>query len=128
MHQDNFYFGPNDNESMVTAWVALDDADESNGCLFFGEGTNNDNVIPHIAPEGEPFNLLIPDDVATQYKMTPAPVRRGGGAFHHGNTLHQSSTNRSDRWRRACAMHYGNRKTQLVNSALTYDTNAVVLF
>ena len=127
-HQDNFYFGPNDNESMVTAWVALDDADESNGCLFFGEGTNNDNVIPHIAPEGEPFNLLIPDDVATQYKMTPAPVRRGGVSFHHGNTLHQSSTNRSDRWRRACAMHYGNRETQLVNSALTYDMDAVVLF
>ena len=28
-HQDNFYFGPNNLESMVTAWIALDDADVS---------------------------------------------------------------------------------------------------
>ena len=38
-HQDNFYFGPNDLDGLVTAWVALDDATLENGCLYFGEGT-----------------------------------------------------------------------------------------
>ena len=38
--------------------------------------------------------------------MTPAPVRKGGVSFHHGNTFHQSGPNHSAHWRRACALHY----------------------
>ena len=64
VHQDNFYFGPRDRDEMVTAWVALDDATVENGCLYFGEGSNRGPVIPHVFPPGEPFNLLIPDEVA----------------------------------------------------------------
>ncbi len=126
MHQDNFYFGPNDLDGMVTAWVALDDADESNGCLYFADGSNLGDVIPHAAPDGQPFNLLVPNATAAKYTMTPAPVPRGGVSFHHGNTLHQSSENHSDRWRRACAIHYANGKTELVQPALTYDPSIVV--
>lgn len=128
VHQDNFYFGPNDPDSMVTAWIALDDADVENGCLFFGEGTNLGPVIPHTSPAGEPFNLLIPDEVARGYEMTAAPVRRGGVSFHHGNTLHQSSDNQSSRPRRACAIHYGNGGTSLITPALIYDRAVVVKF
>lgn len=128
VHQDNFYFGPKDRESMVTAWIALDDADVANGCLFFGEGSNKGPVIPHIAPEGEPFNLLIPEHAASEFAMTPAPVPRGGVSFHHGNTLHQSADNQTSRPRRACAIHYGNGQTELVEPALTYDLAAVVKF
>ncbi|MFP6771397.1 MAG: phytanoyl-CoA dioxygenase family protein [Alphaproteobacteria bacterium] len=128
VHQDNFYFGPQDRDSMITAWIALDDADVENGCLFFGEGTNLGPVIPHTAPAGEPFNLLIPGDVAREFEMTPAPVLRGGVSFHHGNTLHQSSDNQSSRPRRACAIHYGNGGTSLVTPALTYDQAVVVKF
>jgi ectoine hydroxylase-related dioxygenase (phytanoyl-CoA dioxygenase family) len=128
VHQDNFYFGPNDRDGMVTAWIALDDADVANGCLYYGDGTNQGEVIAHTAPDGEPFNLLIPDDVAAPYEMTAAPVPRGGVSFHHGNTLHQSSDNQSDRWRRACAIHYGNGSTELVNAALRYDPDVVVSF
>ncbi len=43
-HQDNFYFGPNDIEGIVTAWIALDDATLENGCLYFGDGTNHGPV------------------------------------------------------------------------------------
>ncbi|MDA1099479.1 MAG: phytanoyl-CoA dioxygenase family protein [Proteobacteria bacterium] len=128
MHQDNYYFGPNDLEGMVTAWIALDDADESNGCLFFADGSNLGGVIPHTAPAGQPFNLLVPDEIAANYTMTSAPVHRGGVSFHHGTVLHQSSDNQSDRWRRACAIHYANGKTELTQPALTYDPSIVVAF
>jgi ectoine hydroxylase-related dioxygenase (phytanoyl-CoA dioxygenase family) len=124
VHQDNFYFGPGDRDEMVTAWVALDDATVENGCLHFGEGSNRGPVIPHVSPPGEPFNLLIPDDVARHQAMTPAPVPKGGVSFHHGNTYHQSGPNFSSRWRRAVAFHYGNRETRFVTPALRYD-NAV---
>ena len=128
VHQDNFYFGPNNLESMVTAWIALDDADVSNGCMYFGEGSNLGEVIPHTAPVGQPFNLLIPDDIAKDYEMTPAPVPHGGVSFHHGNTLHQSADNLSTSPRRACAIHYGNGSTKLVQAALDYDPDVVVSF
>jgi ectoine hydroxylase-related dioxygenase (phytanoyl-CoA dioxygenase family) len=126
VHQDNYYFGPKDRDEMVTAWVALDDATVENGCLFFGEGTNLGPVVPHASPPGEPFNLLIPDDVAAPQAMTPAPVSKGGVSFHHGNTYHQSGRNLSPRWRRAVAFHYGNHAIRFVTPALRYDDSVFV--
>jgi phytanoyl-CoA hydroxylase len=121
MHQDNFYFGPNDRDGMVTAWVALDDATEENGCMAFGEGSNQGPVLAHVAPLGEPFNLQVPPEIAATIAMTPAPVPKGGVSFHHGNTLHQSGRNLSPRWRRACALHYVSHRTVFATPALTYD-------
>ncbi len=121
-HQDNFYFGPSDSDGIVTAWIALDDATLENGCLYFGDGTNLGPVYPHFAPEGEPFNLQIPASVLDKQPMAPAPVRKGGVSFHHGNTFHQSGPNHSTRWRRACALHYVRNDVEFATPALPYDT------
>ena len=126
IHQDNFYFGPDDPDGMVTAWIALDESTIDNGCLFFSEKTHKEPVYPHIAPEGEPFNLQVPLDISSEYPMTPAPVPSGGVSFHHGNIFHKSSANRSNTWRRAAAFHYANRKTRLVAPKLSYDTSMIV--
>jgi ectoine hydroxylase-related dioxygenase (phytanoyl-CoA dioxygenase family) len=126
VHQDNFYFGCDHRDGMVTAWVALDEATVENGCMHFADGSNKGPIIDHVAPEGEPFNLLIPDEVAAKYAMTPAPVPKGGVSFHHGNTLHQSSDNRSHKWRRAVAIHYVNAKTRFATPALRYDDDKIV--
>ena len=119
-HQDNFYFGPRDPEALITAWVAFDDATVENGCMHFGEGSHLRPVIPHIAPTGEPFNLQIPPAAAT-IAMTPAPVPKGGVSFHHGGVLHQSGPNHSQRWRRACALHYVRNDNAFDTPALPYD-------
>ena len=120
-HQDNFYFGPSDIEGIVTAWIALDDATLENGCLYFGDGTNLGPVYPHVAPAAEPFNLQLPKDILDRQPMTPAPVRKGGVSFHHGNTFHQSGPNHSTRWRRACALHYVRNGVEFATPALPYD-------
>lgn len=126
VHQDNFYFGPGDNEGMVTAWIALDTATTENGCMYFGEGTQTGPVIEHTAPADEPFNLQVPAKHADKVTMTPAPVPRGGVSFHHGNVFHQSSSNTSPNWRRAAAIHFANGDTQLTHPALTYDDSTFV--
>ena len=126
VHQDNFYFGPNDLDATLTVWIALDTATEQNGCLFYGDGSNLGPVHPHIAPKGEPFNLQVTPEVLHQYAMTPAPVPSGGISFHHGNTWHQSSANTSDHARRAVAFHYLRNDTQLVQPALEYDASVLV--
>lgn len=125
VHQDNFYFGPNDRDGVVTAWIALDAATVENGCLFFGDGTNRGPILDHVAPPDKPYDLQIPDAVASAIPMTPAPVPKGGVSFHHGNTLHRSSDNRSPNWRRACALHYVSNATRFATPALSYD-DAVV--
>ena len=126
VHQDNFYFGPNAPDGLVTVWLALDDATVENGCLHYADGSNRGPVLAHEAPADRPFDLQIPEDVAAGFAMTPAPVPRGGISFHHGNTLHQSADNNSSRWRRACAMHYVSAGTRFVNPALDYDDSLVV--
>ncbi len=120
IHQDNFYFGPDDPEATLTAWVALDDATIENGCLYYCN-VHQTKVAEHLAPEGEPFNLQIPAAIASQFEMLPAPVPRGGVSFHHGNTPHQSSANRSMRPRRAVAFHYLRNGSTLTKPALDYD-------
>ena len=121
VHQDNFYFSPSDTDALLTTWIALDAATEENGCLHYGHGSHREPVLEHAAPEDAPFNLQVPAEVAAKYPMTPAPVPRGGVSIHHGNTLHQSSSNRSDHPRRAVTFHFLQNKSQLVNPALEYD-------
>ncbi len=124
IHQDNHYFGPDDPDATLTAWIALDDATIENGCLFYAEGATE--VAPHVAPDGEPFNLQIPTYEATHLKMLAAPVPRGGVSFHHGNTPHQSSANRSRHPRRAAAFHFIRNEASLINPALQYDHDFIV--
>lgn len=120
IHQDNFYFGPDDPDAMVTAWVALDEATTENGCLYYSN-VHQTEIVPHEAPADEPFNLQIPAQISERFEMVPAPVPQGGVSFHHGNTPHQSSENRSTRPRRAVALHYSRNETMLVQSALPFD-------
>ena len=122
-HQDNFYFGPRDPEALITAWIAFDDATIENGCMYFGDGTHRMPLLPHAAPADEPFNLQVPAAgmAAAAAPMTPAPVPKGGVSFHHGGVLHQSGPNHSQRWRRACALHYVSNDNTFDHPALPFD-------
>ena len=125
-HQDNFYFGPSDPEGVITAWIALDDADEENGCLSYGRATHLRTLLPHAAPEDRPFDLQISDAEVARLEMRAAPVPKGGVSFHHGGTVHRSADNRSHRWRRACAFHYVRNSVVFDTPALPYDDSLVV--
>lgn len=125
IHQDNFYFGPDDLDATLTAWVALDEATTENGCLYYTD-VHLDEILPHTAPAQQPFNLQIPPESARRLQLHPAPVPEGGISFHHGNTPHQSSANRSPKPRRAAAFHYLRQDAKLVSPALPYDSSLAV--
>ena len=128
VHQDNYYFGPEDENRVLTIWLAIDNATVENGCLYFGDGSHHTGVHQHVAPPDEPFNLMVPEEVAAEFPMTPAPVDAGGISLHHGNTFHQSSGNKSEFPRRALAMHFIPQDMTLINPALEYDQSVVVPF
>jgi ectoine hydroxylase-related dioxygenase (phytanoyl-CoA dioxygenase family) len=112
-HQDSPYWPilqPKDEQ--VTAWVALDDADEDNGCMRMVPGSHLwGNQIPFL--EGLPSF----DEMPTSFEGHPVtvrscPVRKGQVHFHHALTWHGSGSNTSGRPRRAIALHYMTGKTQ----------------
>ena len=105
-HQDNGYWRcqPAD---LVSIWIALDDADQENGCM---------NVIPasHVAGHvshsraktgDRELPALLSIDAA-ENKAVSVPLKAGHAMVHHCLTAHQTRPNRSDRDRRAIVIHY----------------------
>lgn len=104
-HQDATYLRT-DPPSVVGLWLALDDADRDNGCLLALRGG-------HRGPLRQWFGYQGDDLVTRTLDITPWPkaepvaleVRRGTLVVLHGLLPHASAPNRSERPRRAYAMH-----------------------
>jgi phytanoyl-CoA hydroxylase len=114
-HQDSPYWGlllPKDEQ--VTAWVALDDVDEDNGCM---------SMVPNSHGWGNTIDFLHKfknfDDMntVTEFRGEPVrvvrcPVKKGYVHYHHSLTWHGSHANTSDRPRRAIALHFMTQNTR----------------
>ena len=115
-HQDAPYWPIIAPMTEVTAWVALDDADETNGCM---------SMIPGSHQWGNQIDFLhtldnYEDMPATfdghELNIVRCPVRKGEVHFHHALTWHGSHANTSGRPRRAIAFHYMTQETRYVAS------------
>lgn len=110
-HQDHPYWPIIQPADLVSAWVALDDADVENGCMWMVPGSHKWG--PHkggtIGTNPEDFTPT-PDlsalPVGTEIDLVPCPVKKGHVMFHHCLTWHGSPPNRSERGRPAIAVHY----------------------
>jgi phytanoyl-CoA hydroxylase len=107
-HQDSPLWPTLKPMDMVTAWVALDDVDESNGCMSMVPGSHlwGDNIkyLASIAELG--FHGIPSTFAGHDVKPRLCPVAKGEVHFHHSLTWHGSFKNVSDRPRRAIALHY----------------------
>ncbi len=105
LHQDSWYLHA-EPESLVTLQIALDDADEDNGCELL-LATAPDAGIARRATlladgwrEG-PTLQAQPDCAAT-----PLPMARGTALLYSGRTWHASPPNRSQRHRRVIVAQF----------------------
>jgi ectoine hydroxylase-related dioxygenase (phytanoyl-CoA dioxygenase family) len=113
-HQDAPYWPVLKPQTPVTAWVALDDVDESNGCMWMVPGShkwgNEIKFLESHSPDNFPQlkNDFSPpaDSQVKVVKGIPWPVKNGHVSFHHSMTWHGSGKNASDRPRRAIALHF----------------------
>ena len=103
---------------VITAWIALDDVDEDNGCLRYISGSQKEGIVPHQVVPGQPYDLTPESECIDLKRESVAPVRKGGVVFHHSETLHTSHRNASDRWRRGYATHW-------VTADVTSETDAL---
>lgn len=105
-HQDNQYFLCTPADELITAWIALEDVDEENGCMRYIDGTHKSEVVPHVRDPHNTYDMIIPEKYLDLKKESLAIVKKGGIVFHHGNVMHKSGKNTSNRWRRGYATHW----------------------
>ena len=103
-HQDNGY-GELEPYNAISSLTALDDTDESNGCLWLIPSSNLEGQRRHEAlVADETYRELTTD--ADESKAIPMPMKAGECLFFSCWTLHKSEANRSDRNRRILFMRY----------------------
>ncbi|NBD26981.1 phytanoyl-CoA dioxygenase family protein [Paenibacillus glycinis] len=131
-HQDSCYIKTHP-DTLVGAWIALEQADEENGCLWVVPGSNHEPVYPPKEIGGGNVHALdafadlngvqnvshLDDEVNTLSRMVakypapiPVPLQPGDVLFFHSHLFHRSFPNRTaDRYRRSYVCHYCNARS-----------------
>ena len=107
-HQDYSYL-PLDRPDGLTLWIALDDVDVANGCLYYLPGSHRRGerrAAWGLRDDGDPRAALPPIDVADDEPGVPAPTAAGAAIAHDALIWHRSPPNRSARPRRSWALSF----------------------
>jgi ectoine hydroxylase-related dioxygenase (phytanoyl-CoA dioxygenase family) len=101
--------------AVVQFWMALDDVDDTMGCMEFRPGVHRKPLLPHYVCRGEPEedHRLISIDDAEIAKLPPAaprPIPAGWATIHDYATPHYTGPNNSDRPRRAYIFSFMNNE------------------
>jgi chlorinating enzyme len=96
-HQDAKYIGLKP-YNWVTAWVAITDSNEHNGCMRIWSGSHKDNLKDHDQMFNE-GNLLTRGQTVNNVpidKTTPLILKAGQMSLHHPTVVHGSDLNKSN--------------------------------
>ncbi|MBO0822635.1 MAG: phytanoyl-CoA dioxygenase family protein [Actinobacteria bacterium] len=106
LHQDNFFLRVSPG-TCVAAWLALDPADEANGCMLVVPGSHRWPVLcTTTADTAQSFtDVTVPLPAGTRPR--PVPMEPGDVLFFNGSLVHGSNPNRTaGRFRRSLIGHY----------------------
>jgi ectoine hydroxylase-related dioxygenase (phytanoyl-CoA dioxygenase family) len=108
-HQDEFYI-PSRDRSITAAWIAVDDANVDNGCLWVIPGSHAPGVIyPDREHDDERFDCSVElyDFPYTDADAVPVEVPAGAAVIFNGYLLHRSLPNNGVKgFRRSYVNHY----------------------
>ena len=96
-HQDAKYIGLNP-LNWVTAWVAITDSNEHNGCMRMWSGSHKDSLKDHDQMFNE-GNLLTRGQTVNNVPIdetTPLILKAGQMSLHHPTVVHGSDINKSN--------------------------------
>jgi hypothetical protein len=116
-HQDSVYW-PWQPMQLVSALTALDDADETNGCLQIIPGSH-EQELQHYGKE------LQVDIAELQSRARYVPLRAGDTLLFHSLLLHASEPNRSNRHRRVVINSYKTPRLKFVGKGEPGETPTV---
>jgi len=108
-HQDVTFWGL-EPPYAITAWYAVDDADQENGCMQVLPATHESGIQEHGKSDTAGNLLSINQEVAVSDKLAATavdmPLRAGQMSLHDGTIIHGSLPNRSDRRRCGLTLRY----------------------
>ncbi|HEV8247190.1 MAG TPA: phytanoyl-CoA dioxygenase family protein, partial [Polyangiaceae bacterium] len=105
-HQDEHYI-PTRDRSLLGAWIAVDDANIENGCLWVLPGSHRRGVLYPVRDHKNPdFDFATEAYGFDDSAEVPVEVPRGSVVFFNGYLLHRSKPNKSRGYRRALVNHY----------------------
>ncbi len=96
-HQDAKYIGL-EPYNWVTAWVAITDSNEKNGCMRMWSGSHRDDLKDHDQMFNE-GNLLTRGQTINdvpEKKVKSLILKAGQMSLHHPKVVHGSELNKSD--------------------------------
>ena len=96
-HQDAKYIGL-EPHNWVTAWIAITDSNEENGCMRMLTGSHKNNLTHH-AQKFDEGNLLTRGQTVENVpieKTTPVILHAGQMSLHHPTIIHGSGLNNSN--------------------------------
>ncbi len=97
-HQDGAYF-PLQPLVLVSAWIAITEATEQNGCLQVVAGSHTQTFDHDHDTERYEFMRSIPEDAFDQDAVRPLVLRPGEFVLFNENTVHASGPNRTSQRR-----------------------------
>lgn len=115
-HQDStfLYTSP---MNLVGFWIALEDADLENGCMWFAPGTHKNGVVGRLkrtVKNGAMDTVYEGDTPGTNLdEFVAVPVRKGSLVLIHGEVVHKSGPNLSDRSRNIYTFHLYDADTSI---------------
>lgn len=107
-HQDSPYWAhfATELERLPNVLVALDDADERNGCFRVIRGSHRHGMLPGLRGDGVLDALFTDPRFFDEAAQVPIAVPAGSAVFFSPHTVHGSQPNRSDALRRALVVTY----------------------
>ena len=115
-HQDAPFWPIIEPVTQATAWIALDDVDEENGCMSMVSGSHLWGNQSAMLATLTSFTGVPTSFEGHKVEVRTCPVKKGEVHFHHALTWHGSPNNTSRRPRRAIALHYMTERTRYVAS------------
>ncbi|MBI2195024.1 MAG: phytanoyl-CoA dioxygenase family protein [Planctomycetes bacterium] len=108
-HQDVTYWGLEPPDAL-TAWYAVDQSDAENGCMRVIPGSHRLGILDH-GKAAQPGNLLsinqqVRLDAVDETRAVDLCLKAGQISIHHGQLIHGSNPNRSDRRRCGLTIRY----------------------
>ncbi|MEV4886700.1 phytanoyl-CoA dioxygenase family protein [Chitinophaga ginsengisegetis] len=104
-HLDTPFWSFTDKRAL-SIWVALDDATNENGCLYFIPGSYHETGFENqgIGKNMDAIFQVYPQ-LATKSAVA-APMKAGSCSFHNGLTIHGAGANMTNGFRRAMTCAY----------------------
>lgn len=85
----------------ISIWIALDDATETNGCLYFFPGSHHETTFENVLIGQNVDAIFEPYPQFADRPVSSGAMKAGSCSFHNGLTIHGAGANMSNGQRRA---------------------------